>query len=566
MIQIKRVGHVGLKVPDVDRVAAFYETIVGLEISDRSDGAVFLRCNDEHHCLGLYPAAESGLHHLGLEVHDSEALQRVRTSLGQQGLELVPDEDPHPGIGESACYRDPDGNLLKFYEGMKHIDQPLLPREVRPVKFGHITFHTIDLKRTLAFYIGVLGFRLSDTVEKDMLAWVHCNQDHHGVAFLNDGQAKVNHYCFDLADWHAIKEICDHLKQNQVPIIYGPSRHGPGDNVFLYIPDPAGNVIELSTEMLQIWDDLSYHPKDWPNVPSTVDVWRAMPAPRHFLDGNGRDFHDWSAGSPVIGAGWQVLEAGDFRALDPTAQITPPTPELPEFTIDIPTFTLCANDASDHIKALVRADRRFPAGTGLSVAVDMAVEIHGTQGNPYDADPDDPRLGSGSISLIDDTAGLVLNFEISNRRVMALRELFVVSTPGAAAGSVKPMADPVLTDLSIEPGSWHRYEIRYYPGEDALMAPGPDRAEWYVDGDLVHAVNWVATVDPPSAPVIKPARFTVNMAIFTLLDDLPDGRGGTISGLDPGYEQTVFGQGATSRWRNLEIADIGEKWHVQKSK
>jgi len=208
MIQIKRVGHVGLKVPDVDRVAAFYENIVGLEISDRSDGSVFLRCNDEHHCLGLYPAAERGLHHLGLEAHDSEALQRVRTSLGQQGLEVVPDEDPHPGIGESVCYRDPDGNRLKFYEGMNHIDQPFLPREVRPVKFGHITFHTIDLKRTLAFYIGVLGFRLSDTVEEEMLAKVHCNQDHHGVAFLNDGQAKVSHYCFDLADWHAIKEIC----------------------------------------------------------------------------------------------------------------------------------------------------------------------------------------------------------------------------------------------------------------------------------------------------------------------------------------------------------------------
>ena len=87
MIQIKRVGHVGLKVPDVDRVAAFYENIVGREISDRSDGSVFLRCNDEHHCLGLYPAAERGLHHLGLEVHDSEALQ----PLGQQGLEAVPD-------------------------------------------------------------------------------------------------------------------------------------------------------------------------------------------------------------------------------------------------------------------------------------------------------------------------------------------------------------------------------------------------------------------------------------------------------------------------------------------
>ena len=564
MIEIKRIGHVGIQVPNVEHVAAFYENIVGLEISDRIDGSVFLRCNDQHHCLGLYPAAERGLHHLGLEVHDAAAVERVREALRELGLELIPDEDPHPGIGESVCCRDPDGNCLKFYEGMHHVDRPLLPREVQPVKFGHITYHTIDLKRTLAFYIDVLGFRLSDTVEGNMLAWVRCNQDHHGIAFLNDGRAKVNHYCFDLTDWHAIKETCDHLKRNQVPIIYGPSRHGPGDNIFLYIPDPAGNIIELSTEMLQISDELSYRPQDWPNAPGTVDVWRAMPAPQHFLDGNGRDFHDWSAGSAVIGAGWQVLEAGDFRALDPAARITTPTPELPEFTIDIPKFTLGAKNPVDHVKALIRADRRFAAGTGLAAGVDIAVQVHGTAANPYDADPDDPRLGSGSISLIDDSAGVVLNFEISNRRVMALRELFVVSAPGGTADSVKPMTDPVMTDLLIEPGSWHRYEIRYYPGDDALLAPGPDHAEWYVDGELVHAVDWVATVDPPAAPVIKPARFTVNMAIFTLLDDLPDGRGGTIPGLDPGYEQTLFGQGVTSRWRNLEVTEITEKWHLQK--
>ena len=95
------------------------------------------------------------------------------------------------------------------------------------------------------------------------------------------------------------------------------------------------------------------------------------------------------------------------------------------------------------------------------------------------------------------------------------------------------------------------------------MTPGADRAEWYVDGRQVHAVNWVATVDPPAPPVIKPARFSVNMGIFTLLDDLPDGRGGTIEGLDPNYEQTVFGQGVTARWRNLEVVDVGEKWHIR---
>ena len=561
-MQIKRLGQVGITVPDVERVASFYEQIVGLEISERVDGAVFLRSNTDHHCLGLYPGSHRGLHHLGLEVHDQAALESVQRTLADHRLEPESDTFVHPGIGQSLCYRDPDGNLLEFYEGMQHVDRPLAPREVRPVKFGHIAFHTTDIARSLAFYTDVLGFRISDTVG-DAVAWMRCNQDHHGVALLADGQSRVNHYCLDLADWQAIKVICDHLTRNQVPILYGPSRHGPGDNIFIYIPDPAGNIMELSTEMLQIWDELSHRPENWTNEPGTVDVWRALAQPRHMLAGEGRDFNDWTEGSPVIGAGWDVLQSGDFTALDPAAKITVPTPAVPEFSIEIPAFTLTAQDPTDHVKALVVTDRRFSTGDGLSVAVDIAVEVRGTENNPFDADPDDPRLGSGSISLIDDTTGIVLNFEISNRQVLALRELFVVSAPGGEAGAIQPMADPVLTDVAIEPGSWHRYEIRYYPGEDRPLAPGADRAEWYVDGQQVHAVNWVATVAPPSAPVIKPARFSVNMAIFTLMDDLPDGRGGTIPGLDPRYERTIFGQGVRARWRNLDVADVGEKWHIQ---
>ena len=164
------------------------------------------------------------------------------------------------------------------------------------------------------------------------------------------------------------------------------------------------------------------------------------------------------AGSPVIGAGWNVLQAGDFTALDPTATITAPTSERPEFKIDIPRFTLGFDNPLDHVKAIVTADRRFASGGGLSVAVEMAVDVHGTEGNPFGADADDPRLACAAIALIDDSTGMVINFEVSNRRVMALRELFVVNAPGGA-GSVLPMADPVLTDLEIEPGSWHHYEI-----------------------------------------------------------------------------------------------------------
>ena len=122
------------------------------------------------------------------------------------------------------------------------------------------------------------------------------------------------------------------------------------------------------------------------------------------------------------------------------------------------------------------------------------------------------------------------------------------------SGIVKPFSEPKLLDITIEPSSWHRYEIQYHPGNDGLLTPGSDSAEWYVDEALVHKVNWVATVEPPKAPVIKPARFKIVMGIFTLLDDLPDGRGEVIHGLDSEYKQTIFGQGATVKWRNFKIA------------
>ena len=395
MFKIRRLGHVAISVPNIEETVAFYENIVGLEVSDRSDGAVFLRCNAEHHCLAIYPGEKRQLHHLGLEVLDEEALEEARHALAQRGFQPQERQYTEPGHGAALCYLDADGNLIELYEGMETIDQPLQPREIRPLKFGHITLQSIDLKRALTFYTEALGFRVSDTAEESV-AWLRCNQEHHGIALLNAGHAKVNHYAYDLADWNEIKRVCDHLWRNDVPIIYGPSRHGPGHNIFVYIPDPAGNVIELTTELDLIWDEEKYRPLNWSNEPKTVDIWRGLPAPPNLVAGDGRDFDDWSAGSPVIGAGWHLLQAGDFTALDPAAKITAPTSDCPEFKIDIPRFTLGFDNPLDHVKTMVTADRRFASGNGLSVTVDMAVDVHGTGSNPYGADPDDPSFGQRS--------------------------------------------------------------------------------------------------------------------------------------------------------------------------
>ena len=55
----------------------------------------------------------------------------------------------------------------------------------------------------------------------------------------------------------------EHLAQHDHVLLYGPGRHGPGNNLFIYFHDVDGNIVEFSADMQQIWDDTKYVPKVW---------------------------------------------------------------------------------------------------------------------------------------------------------------------------------------------------------------------------------------------------------------------------------------------------------------
>ena len=59
-----------------------------------------------------------------------------------------------------------------------------------------------------------------------------------------------------------------------VPVQWGPGRHGPGNNLFVFFDDPAGHHIELSAEMEKFYDDrVAYVPRRWTPAPQTVNLW-----------------------------------------------------------------------------------------------------------------------------------------------------------------------------------------------------------------------------------------------------------------------------------------------------
>ena len=123
-MQIKALGHVVLKVRNLDRSAAFYRDILGMKEVMRYRGAMaFFSFGSNHHDLGLLqlgeqaalPAPNSlGLYHVAFKVGDSlDELRECKAHLEQHGVQLVGMSDH--GVSQSLYLTDPDGNEIELY-------------------------------------------------------------------------------------------------------------------------------------------------------------------------------------------------------------------------------------------------------------------------------------------------------------------------------------------------------------------------------------------------------------------------------------------------------------------
>ena len=149
-----RIGHVHLKVADLDRGLAFWRDIIGLEEQQRlGNHAVFLSADGYHHHIALNtwesaggsqpPFGTTGLYHVALLYPDRPALARALKRLVEAGYPLEGASDH--GVSEALYMRDPDGNGVELYYDR--------PREEWPRSAdGKLTMftHRLDLRALLA--------------------------------------------------------------------------------------------------------------------------------------------------------------------------------------------------------------------------------------------------------------------------------------------------------------------------------------------------------------------------------------------------------------------------------
>ncbi|HET7322786.1 MAG TPA: VOC family protein [Halococcus sp.] len=114
------IGHVHLKVRDVERSIAFYTDVFDLAVRERYDRFAFLSWGDQHHDLALQevgsaaatPGPGVGLYHAAIEVDSRNALAEVAETLRDREVSVSPVDH---GISKALYFDDPDGNGLEAY-------------------------------------------------------------------------------------------------------------------------------------------------------------------------------------------------------------------------------------------------------------------------------------------------------------------------------------------------------------------------------------------------------------------------------------------------------------------
>jgi catechol 2,3-dioxygenase len=129
-----RIGHVHLKVADLERALGFYRDVLGFEVTQRyGSQAVFLSAGGYHHHIGLNtwesrggtpaPAGHTGLYHTAILYPNRVELARALKRLLEAHYPLSGASDH--GVSEALYLNDPDGNGVELYRDRPRAEWPI---------------------------------------------------------------------------------------------------------------------------------------------------------------------------------------------------------------------------------------------------------------------------------------------------------------------------------------------------------------------------------------------------------------------------------------------------------
>jgi catechol 2,3-dioxygenase len=267
---------VALTSPNVPRLSQFYVdalSYAGQRSGDSWRGSLSARW------LEIHNGPANALDHAVFALADRGDLTRLRERLFEADIAFE-EHDATGTLGPSLRFADPDGNRLIF----EVVDEPMpdqpgedLSDEGVSARLQHIVYASDEVTAQLRFYCDILGFAASDFVLDDAgdltSVFLRCSEEHHSVAIFRASSKRLDHFCYEVGNWTHIRDWADRFAQHHITLRWGPGRHGPGNNLFIFINDPDGNWLEFSAELERVVGACPI--KHWVHEERTLNSWGA---------------------------------------------------------------------------------------------------------------------------------------------------------------------------------------------------------------------------------------------------------------------------------------------------
>jgi catechol 2,3-dioxygenase len=280
---VAHIHHAELLTPVPEASERFFVELFGMQVVTRVAQSVYLRGWGETQVYGLKltEAPLPGLGHLAVRAWDPDALDRRVAAIEATGLgEGWVDGDV--GHGRAYRFRDPDGHLLEIlYEAERYVaPEPLRPRlknvPQRHVDRGaavkridHANLLASDVSACREFSVETLGCRLYEQVILDSGeeagAWMSFTIAAHELIYTADhagGNRRLHHLAWFVDTREELLRAADLFLDADVPIEAAPSKHAVAQGMFLYVYEPGGNRVEVTTGTHFIYDP-DYEPIVW---------------------------------------------------------------------------------------------------------------------------------------------------------------------------------------------------------------------------------------------------------------------------------------------------------------
>lgn len=148
-------------------------------------------------------------------------------------------------------------------------------------KIGHVVLRVSDLKRSVGFYTGALGFRVSDIYGDDMMpggmVFMRCNADHHGIALVGGasgpaGKGDLHHLAFEVGTLDEVFRARKSLRERGATIVF-EGRRRAGVQIAIEFLDPDGHNLEIYWGLDQIGaDGVSRPSSEWRGAKSLEEA------------------------------------------------------------------------------------------------------------------------------------------------------------------------------------------------------------------------------------------------------------------------------------------------------